>query len=264
MQSTLDRQDSGLHVAIIMDGNGRWAERRDLPRSAGHREGIEAVRRVVEAAPTLGISALTLFAFSSDNWRRPPLEVEVLMLLLRKYLRRDVQRLVENGVRLKVIGRRDRLPDGLADEIATAEAATARNFRLDLTVAIDYSARDAIANAATVWLGDHSPERPAFTRLLARLGHGSGRDVDLLDPHRRREAALRFPAVGVRLRGAAVHRNDVARLRRRASARRARRFSRARAPLRRPSWSRRNDFNRGRSMTDTTQDPFAAPPDAPA
>src|ERR1041384_5651171 len=96
MQSTLERQGnaSGLHVAIIMDGNGRWAERRDLPRSAGHREGIEAVRRVVEAAPGLGISALTLFAFSSDNWRRLPLEVEVLMLLLRKYLRRDVQRLV--------------------------------------------------------------------------------------------------------------------------------------------------------------------------
>ncbi len=180
MQSTLEQQDAGLHVAIIMDGNGRWAERRDLPRSAGHREGIEAVRRVVEAAPGLGISALTLFAFSSDNWRRPPLEIEVLMLLLRKYLRRDVQRLVENGVRLRVIGRRDRLPDGLADEIAAAEHATARNFRLDLTVALDYSARDAIANAATVWLGDHSPERPVFTRLLARLGHGSGRDVDLL------------------------------------------------------------------------------------
>ena len=100
MKSTLEQQDNGLHVAIIMDGNGRWAERRDLPRSAGHREGIEAVRRVVEAAPALGVSALTLFAFSSDNWRRPPLEVEVLMLLLRKFLRRDVQRLIENGVRL--------------------------------------------------------------------------------------------------------------------------------------------------------------------
>jgi undecaprenyl diphosphate synthase len=180
MQSTLIGQDDGLHVAIIMDGNGRWAERRGLPRSAGHREGIEAVRRVVEAAPDLGITALTLFAFSSDNWRRPPLEVEVLMLLLRRYLRRDLNRLVENGVRLRVIGRRDRLPDGLREEIAAAEAATARNFRLDLTVAIDYSARDAIANAAAVWLGDDSPERRIFMRLLARLGHGTGRDVDLL------------------------------------------------------------------------------------
>ena len=189
MQSTLDAQDkthdgglqdTGLHVAIIMDGNGRWAERRSLSRSAGHREGIEAVRRVVEAAPDLGIAALTLFAFSADNWRRPPFEVEVLMLLLKQYLRRDVHRLVENGVRLKVIGRRDRLPDGLAQEIAAAEVATARNFRLDLTVAIDYSGRDAIANAAAIWLGDNSPERHSFTRLLARLGHGAGRDVDLM------------------------------------------------------------------------------------
>ena len=174
MQSTLEQQDNGLHVAIIMDGNGRWAERRDLPRSAGHREGVEAVRRVVEAAPDARIAALTLFAFSSDNWRRPPLEVEVLMLLLRKYLRRDVQRLVENGVRLKVIGRRDRLPDGLADEIAARRSTRPRATSGSIcTVALDYSARDAIANAATVWLGDHSPERPAFTRLLARLGHGS-------------------------------------------------------------------------------------------
>jgi undecaprenyl diphosphate synthase len=169
-----------LHVAIIMDGNGRWAERRGLPRSAGHREGIEAVRRVVEAAPDLGIAALTLFAFSSDNWRRPPFEVEALMLLLKQYLRRDLHRLIESGVRLKVIGRRDRLPDGLAQEIAAAEAASARNFRLDLTVAIDYSAREAISNAAAIWLGDDSPARRNFTRLLARLGHGAGRDVDLL------------------------------------------------------------------------------------
>lgn len=180
MQSTLESQDNRLHVAIIMDGNGRWAERRGLPRSAGHREGIEAVRRVVEAASDLGIAALTLFAFSADNWRRPPFEVEVLMLLLKQYLRRDVHRLVENGVRLKVIGRRDRLPEGLAQEIAAAEVATVRNFRLDLTVAIDYSARDAIANAAAIWLGDDLPERHGFTRLLARLGHGAGRDVDLL------------------------------------------------------------------------------------
>jgi undecaprenyl diphosphate synthase len=174
MQSTLELQakpdesaQAGLHVAIIMDGNGRWAEQRGLPRSAGHREGIEAVRRAVEAAPDAGIGTLTLFAFSSDNWKRPPLEVEVLMILLRKYLRRDVHRLVENGVRLRVIGRRDRLPSGLADEIASAEAATALGARLVLNVAIDYSARDAIANAAASWLGDDSPQRATFTRMLA-------------------------------------------------------------------------------------------------
>jgi len=189
MQSTLERQDEapaaaaqreGLHVAIIMDGNGRWAQRRGLPRVAGHREGIEAVRRTVEAAPDLGIGALTLFAFSADNWRRPALEVEVLMLLLRQYLRRDARRLVENGVRLKMIGRRDRLPADLVAEIAQAEAASALGTRLDLNVAVDYSARDAIANAAATWLGDDSPGRAAFGRLLAWQGHGPGRDVDLL------------------------------------------------------------------------------------
>jgi undecaprenyl diphosphate synthase len=191
MQSTLELQvkpvnddaaalPRGLHVAIIMDGNGRWAERRGLPRSAGHREGIEAVRRTVEAAPDAGVGTLSLFAFSSDNWKRPPLEVEVLMLLLRKYLRRDVHRLVDNGVRLRVIGRRDRLPSGLADEIASAEAATALGGRLVLNVAIDYSARDAIANAAASWLGDDSAPRAAFTRMLAGQGQGAGRDVDLM------------------------------------------------------------------------------------
>jgi undecaprenyl diphosphate synthase len=168
-----------LHVAIIMDGNGRWATRRGLPRSAGHHAGVTTVRRVVEAAPDLGVGTLTLFAFSADNWKRPALEVELLMLLLRKYLRRDLQRLVDAGVRLSVIGRRDRLPDGLAQEIATAEAA-ARGSRLDLNVAVDYSARDAIANAAAGWLGDDSASRVAFGRLLAWQGHGTGRDVDLL------------------------------------------------------------------------------------
>ena len=183
MQSTLVRQDGAqapLHVAIIMDGNGRWATRRGLPRTAGHREGIEAVRRVVEAAPDLGIGALTLFAFSSDNWRRPALEVEALLLLLRQYLRRDIKRLIENGVRLRVIGRRDRLPHGVAAEIASAEAASASGQRLDLTVAIDYSARDAIANAAVSWLGDDAASRAAFGRLIALQGHGTGRDVDLM------------------------------------------------------------------------------------
>jgi undecaprenyl diphosphate synthase len=184
MQSTLGRQDQvrdpGLHVAIVMDGNGRWAERRGLPRVAGHREGMEAVRRTVEAAPDLGIGTLTLFAFSADNWRRPLPEVTTLMMLLRRYLRTELSRLVESGVRLKAIGRRDRLPEDLAADIATAEAASALGTRLDLNVAIDYSARDAIANAAATWLGDDSPGRAAFGRLLAFQGHGTGRDVDLM------------------------------------------------------------------------------------
>lgn len=179
MQSTLTRKDK-LHVAIIMDGNGRWATRRGLPRSAGHRAGIRTVRRVMEAAPGLGVGTLTLFAFSSDNWRRPDQEVRTLMSLLRNYLRAELRRLVDSGTRLTVIGRRDRLPDGLGAEIAAAESASASGSRLDLRIAIDYSSRDAIANAATRWLGDRSPSRLAFGRLLAGRDWDACVDVDLL------------------------------------------------------------------------------------
>jgi undecaprenyl diphosphate synthase len=178
MQSTEPKDR--LHVAVIMDGNGRWAIRRGLPRSAGHRAGVQAVRRVVEAAPDLGITTLTLFAFSSDNWRRPATEVGALMALLRQYLRAELDRLVENDVRLTVIGRRDRLPEGLADDISRAEQASAAGRGLHLQVALDYSARDAIANAATAWIADDTPSRQAFGRLLARQGGGPGSDVDLL------------------------------------------------------------------------------------
>ncbi|MGH7480735.1 MAG: polyprenyl diphosphate synthase [Longimicrobiales bacterium] len=138
----------GLHVAIIMDGNGRWATQRGLPRTAGHRRGADAVRRVVEAAPDLGVHALTLYAFSSDNWERPAGEVRTLMRLLRRYLRTETPELVENGVRLKVIGRRDRLQPGIVAAIEQAEKATAHGDRLLLRLAIDYSARDALVLAA--------------------------------------------------------------------------------------------------------------------
>jgi undecaprenyl diphosphate synthase len=159
-----------LHVAIIMDGNGRWAARRGLPRTAGHRAGADAVQRVVEAAPALGITTLTLFAFSSDNWQRPRDEVAGLMSLLRRYLRAELARLIDNGVRLTVIGRRDRLPDGLADEIAEAERRSACGTRLHLRIAIDYSARDAIASAAAAWREERPPTRDEFQRLLENGG----------------------------------------------------------------------------------------------
>ena len=133
------------HLAIIMDGNGRWAQTRGLPRSAGHRAGATAVRRAIEAAPSLGIAALTLYAFSSDNWERPRAEVQTLLRLLRTSLRDETTRCVENGVRLEVIGRRDRLPLALRAAIAAAERATSGGRTLDLRLAIDYSARDAIA-----------------------------------------------------------------------------------------------------------------------
>ena len=136
------------HVAVIMDGNGRWATRRGLPRTAGHRAGARAVRRTLEAAPAMGIAALTLYAFSSDNWRRPAVEVAGLMRLLAQYLRSELAECVRNGVRLSVIGRRDRLPDSLVRLIEDAERRTRRGGRLTVRLAVDYSARQAIVTAA--------------------------------------------------------------------------------------------------------------------
>jgi undecaprenyl diphosphate synthase len=135
---------SSLHVAIIMDGNGRWAERRGLERVAGHRVGATAVRRIVEAAPAEGVRALTLFAFSADNWKRPAPEVSALMRLFARHLRTETPRCIEHGVALRVIGRRDRLPGPLVEAIERAEAATAAGTRLELRLAVDYSARHAI------------------------------------------------------------------------------------------------------------------------
>ena len=175
MQRTLP---SGLHVAIIMDGNGRWATKRHLPRQAGHKAGVESVRRVAEAAPTLGITTLTLYAFSADNWRRPETEVATLMRLLRHYLETEATRLVDRGIRLKVIGRRDRFPAGMAQSIARAEALTARGCALHLRIALDYSARDAILRAASAVRGKHDLTREGFSRLLT--GDAEAGDVDLL------------------------------------------------------------------------------------
>jgi undecaprenyl diphosphate synthase len=174
----------GLHVAIIMDGNGRWATRRGLPRAAGHAAGVAAVKRVVELAPDLDIRWLTLYAFSSDNWRRPADEVENLFWLLRSYLRRETEKLRQHGARLEVIGRRDRLPDALLGEIARAESATAAGRRLHLRVAVDYSSRDAITRAATTLttgLCSHQPLSPDLLEpmLAQALTAGSG-EVDLL------------------------------------------------------------------------------------
>ena len=127
-----------------MDGNGRWATARGLPRTAGHRAGADAVRRVVETAPRLGVRTLTLFAFSSDNWKRPTREVATLMRLFHRYLAAEAAALKENGVRLSVIGRRDRLAEPLVRQISAAERLTATEHRLHLRLAVDYSAREAI------------------------------------------------------------------------------------------------------------------------
>ncbi len=174
------KQD-GLHVAIIMDGNGRWATARGLPRVAGHQAGAEAVRRTIEAAPKLGIRTLTLYAFSSDNWHRPPDEVATLMKLFHEYLERHTAECVKHGIRLTVIGRRDRLDPKLRRAIERAEAATAAGDRLHLRIAVDYSARDAIVRAACRVNG-RPVGRAEFARLLGEAIHGREPvpDVDLL------------------------------------------------------------------------------------
>jgi undecaprenyl diphosphate synthase len=174
-------KQSGLHVGIIMDGNGRWAVRQGLPRSLGHREGALAVRRIVEAAPELGVGVLTLYAFSADNWHRPPAEVAMLMRLFREYLRSETERCVANGVKLEVIGRRDRIDDRLRRRIQATQQATAGGTRLHLRVAVDYSARDAILRAAQCVRDGSVPSRESFGRLLAIVDHGTAvPDLDLL------------------------------------------------------------------------------------
>ena len=180
MQSTdLARlSPDNLHVGIIMDGNGRWATRRGLSRLRGHEAGVEAIRRVVEAAPKQGIGTLTLYAFSADNWRRPKAEVSALMALLRFYLANEVDSLVRNGVRLTVIGRRDRLPQGIAGAIARAEAATATGDVLHLRIAVDYSARDAILSAVARAAALSDLTRENFSDLVT--GEPGLRDVDLI------------------------------------------------------------------------------------
>ena len=171
----------GLHVGIIMDGNGRWAAARGMPRTAGHRAGVRVARDVVEAAARARVGTLTLYAFSSDNWRRPASEVSTLMRLLRRSLAVESKRCVDNGVRLTIVGRRDRLPAPLVAAIEEAEHATAGGGNLHLRVAIDYSARESIMRAATLANGQQL-SAAQFDRLLAEVNHDpvQAGDVDLL------------------------------------------------------------------------------------
>jgi undecaprenyl diphosphate synthase len=139
---------SGLHVAIIMDGNGRWAKRHGRPRWRGHLAGVDSVREIVRAAPDLGVTTLTLYAFSADNWKRPAAEVGRLFWILREYCRREQQELRQNGVRLMAFGRRDRIPRSARQALDEAEAFTRGGQRMLLRLAIDYSSRWAITEAA--------------------------------------------------------------------------------------------------------------------
>lgn len=171
-----------LHVAILLDGNGRWAGSRGLPRSEGHRAGVAAVRRIVRASPSLGIGTLTLYAFSSDNWGRPAGEVAALLSLLEEYLRSDASVCAAEGIRLRVIGRRDRIPPVLLDAIEFAERITAAGRLLELRIALDYSSRDAILRAACWMLSSLEISEREFARRLGEVTHtgGPAADVDLV------------------------------------------------------------------------------------
>jgi undecaprenyl diphosphate synthase len=173
------------HIAIIMDGNGRWARARGLPRIAGHRSGAEAVRRTVTAAGELGIPYLTLFGFSSENWKRPSAEVQDLMVLLRHYLRREIAELQRNGVRLKVIGQLTRLAPDIVGMIAHAETLTRDNSQITLTIALSYGGRAEIvaavqAIAAEVARGNLAAEDVDEDCLARHLFTADIPDPDLL------------------------------------------------------------------------------------
>ncbi len=172
------RIGAGLHVAIIMDGNGRWAERRGLPRAFGHVAGARAVRRTLRAAVALGLRTLTLFAFSAANWKRPADEVAALCELMRAHLESESATFRAHGVRLEVIGRRDRLPDALLAAVEAAEEATRGGTRLVLRLAIDYSARESILSAARRFHVENARggANTGFGRLLA----SDADEVDLL------------------------------------------------------------------------------------
>ena len=168
----MDRPMSGgLHVGLIMDGNGRWARARGLRRTEGHRRGADAVRRAVEAAPGLGITTLTLYAFSADNWRRPAAEVSTLMRLLESFLVRERADCRRQGVRLALIGRRDRLSPALVRAVEETERATRDGARLYLRLAVDYSARSAILAAAAALAPDDGCDEDGFLRRVNRACH---------------------------------------------------------------------------------------------
>ena len=162
-----DRSDAPLHVAIIMDGNGRWAAARGLPRGEGHRRGVEALRRTVRAAGDLGIGILTIFSFSAENWSRPQSEIRELMGLLRRFIRNDLADLHRNGVHVRVIGDRDDLAPDIRGLLEEAEELTKDNDKLTLVVAFNYGARQEIARAAQRLAAEVAAGRVAVADVTA-------------------------------------------------------------------------------------------------
>lgn len=165
------REQKGLHVAAIMDGNGRWAQSRNLPRSMGHRRGVLALQQLLMGCQNLSIATLTLYAFSSDNWKRPQNEVNTLMKLLQSWLKKEGMRAKEQGICVNVIGRRDRLPNQVLAQIEATEALTAHGQNLVLRLLVDYSARDAITRAAQRCHTQHDEQ--TFHKLVQQVDHAT-------------------------------------------------------------------------------------------
>ena len=165
---------STLHIGIIMDGNGRWAERRGMPRAAGHRAGVKAVRKIVQCAPEMGVGMLTVYAFSADNWLRPEVEVRSLMRLLQTFLSHETEKCRRQGVRIQFVGRRDRISSHLLDYMKNAETRTAQCTAFHLRIALDYSSRDALVEAARQMAAENQFDRDSMARALG------ARDIDLV------------------------------------------------------------------------------------
>jgi undecaprenyl diphosphate synthase len=170
-----------MHIAIIMDGNGRWASQRGLPRTAGHRAGAKAVDKIVEAAARRGIATLSLYAFSADNWRRPQPEVGALFALLRRYLLTQTPRCLEQSIRINIIGRRDRLAPEILRTIEHSERTTAQCTGMQLRIAVDYSSRRSLLESCRRMPADSSCDHARFSEHLAEVDHAlAAPDVDLL------------------------------------------------------------------------------------
>ena len=169
-----------LHVAIICDGNGRWGTANGQPRNGGHRAGAEAARRVIHCASYLGIHTLTLFALSSANWRRPEEEVRGILDILEKYLYEETEHCIDEDIRLSIIGRRDRLSRGLREAICRAEALTSSGKRLHVRLAVDYSSRQTLYQAASKFYKVKQLSSEEFANLISEIQHGGSTEVDLL------------------------------------------------------------------------------------
>ncbi len=220
-----DGFDIPRHVAIIMDGNGRWAAARGLPRVEGHRRGVEALRKTVRAANELGISVLTIFSFSSENWSRPPSEIRDLLGLLRRFIRNDLVDLHKSNVRVRVIGERDDLDPDIRRLLQEAEDLTCNNNGFTLVVAFNYGGRQEIARAARRLVAEVAQGRLAASDITPEL---LSRHLDAArsarsrrdHPHQRRATAVQFPVVAVGLQRIGVRSDQLAGLRPRGARRR--------------------------------------------